>query len=173
MALRGYTSTIYKGEIWIGIPMFRFPAVTAELFEPRNVKKHSIPGRDGDIVDDVGSPARIMTLDCEINRPLLEKVLQESITFGIDPGIFAEPIWFMRLLHEWWLSKLEVPVICAPIQSFVKITNKRTKWEGGHGGRFEIHLELTERLPFSLSSIAGRLILGGAFGILAGLGGFE
>ena len=172
MAFEGFSEQIFKGAIWLGIPLIKFPASRAEIKSPRDIQRHRIPGRDGDIIDDIGSPARTMSLDVEISRGLLEKVLESSINYSITgtPITLAEPTLFMQMIHQWWLSKLEMPVICMPIQTLMQIEDQSVVWEGGHGGRFIIHLDLVERLPFSLSSIAGRLIMGGLFGtyLLAG-----
>lgn len=160
--------TFRDGKIYFGIPTIEFPARIGDVRAPRNIVQHTIPGRDGDIVDDIGSPSREMTIEIEINDSMLKN--KAKVCWGVLDGIVLDnTLNFMKWLDFLWLNKLDVPILSVPLTTIVHIKNKPIHWEGGKAGRFIIKLDLIERLPYSLSSILGQITFGSLWALYGGL----
>lgn len=152
--------SIYEGKVYLGLPLISFPARVTDVTSRRAIVQHRIPGRDGDVIDDIGSHARRVIVETEISKQLLTKVFDSLTYLSWASGVvdaLKEPLNFLQLIYIWWLNKQEIPFLSLPFSSFVVIVDKSEKWEGGKIGRFQLRLELLERLPFSLSSILGRI----------------
>lgn len=168
------TSQFYDGKVWMGFPLVEFPASRVMISEDKDKVFHTIPGREGNVIDDVGSPAVRIIMDTEISKELLQNVITNTILFGVFAPIkklISEPLNFFALLQSWQYDEIEIPFLSLKLTTIVIIKKIDTEWVGGKAGRWKLNIEMYEKLPFSKTSVLGRLTylsLWSAYGLGAG-----
>ena len=153
------------GKVYLGAPLevLVVPANIQNLRQKKRWAKHPIPGRDGDMIDNMGSPSRAVKLSGKISPEILRAHYPAWLNI-IDPfQSKSNPITFMTTLNEWWLRGLEIPLISDPIVSIFVIEELNWTQVGGKPGQYKFEMIVVEKLPYSLSSVRGMIMSKGLF----------
>jgi len=169
------TREVYYGKVYLGFPdnVFSMPVAMQELVQHKRLARHEIPGRNGDIIDDMGSPARQVRMAGKISSDILAaNVFESPVAVGatisanlalrgmtsLNPFVSnlvafnpVNVVNFERFLNNVWKFGIVLPIISDLITSLVIIQDLNWIQDGGKPGIFRFSCTLVEKLPYSVT----------------------
>ena len=143
--------------VYFLIPPVNFHASIAELDMQRDVVFHSVPGRVGNVIDDVGAPSRRFRLRSRWHDDVFRNDrMWADLASSRGSTVPKLVIMFFKTL---WLAHMRIPITSPIITSFIRILNFRERLVEAKPDIFEVEMDFAEDLPYNMASVAGLIHL--------------